>query len=71
MIELDTASWVLQKQVEIRQPTEKGYFFDIIWVRPSLKKGDTLTDGYGSWTIHETFGIRKMPYQGGIYQGAL
>lgn len=66
MKDLDTSTWVLQKQVEIRRPTPRGcwpccYAFDIVWVKPDLRKGTILWDGANDWVIHEVFGTRRMP----------
>lgn len=63
MKDLDTSTWTPYKQCEVRRPSERGYYFDIVWIKPDLaKRGNTLVSGRGDiWTIHEVFGTRNMP----------
>lgn len=60
---VDTRNFESHKQCEIRRPSERGYFFDIVWIRASLaRKSNILTDESGNnWIVHEIWGTKKLP----------
>lgn len=60
---IDEHKFELRKQCEIRRPSEKGYYFDVVWVKAKFaQKGNILQDGKGNhWTVHEVYGTKKMP----------
>jgi hypothetical protein len=53
---VDDRDWEQYRQCEIRQPTLRGYLFHILWILAGIQDGRG-----GSWTIAETWGIKKMP----------
>lgn len=62
-VNVDDKNFELYKQCEIRRPSEKGYYFDVIWIKADLaRKGNTIRDGKGNqWSVHEVYGAKKMP----------
>lgn len=62
-VNIDDRNFELYKQCEIRRPSEKGYYFDIIWIKADLsRKGNTIQDEKrNEWVVHEVFGAKKMP----------
>lgn len=56
-------SYKMLRQCEIRRPSEKGYYFDIVWIPIDLaRKGKQIIDSNEEeWTIAETFGAKLMP----------
>lgn len=62
-VNVDDKNWEQYRQCEIRRPSEKGYYFDVLWIKADIaRKGNHIVDESGrEWTIHETYGVRKMP----------
>jgi hypothetical protein len=62
-INVDDRNFELYKQCEIRRPSEKGYYFDVIWIKSDLaRKGNTIQDSDdNNWSVHEVYGSKKMP----------
>lgn len=60
---IDDKNFELYKQCEIRRPSEKGYYFDVIWIKAALaRKGSYIKDHNDNrWVIHEVYGSKKMP----------
>ena len=47
-------------QCEIRRPSARGYYFDIVWIdAPLARRGNVLADARGNWTVHEVHGRRN------------
>lgn len=61
-IDVDYSKCDIYRQCEIRRPSEKGYYFDIVWVKNTIaKKGTTVIDGSdGEWVIYETYSAKPM-----------
>ena len=62
-VNVDDSNWEVYRQCEIRRPSEKGYYFDIIWIKADIarKGAKVLDEESNEWTIHETYGAKKMP----------
>ena len=65
-IYVDDSRYETFKQCEIRRPSPRGYFFDIVWIKGAMaKKTARLMDSAGNeWIIFEVFGTKKLPGAG-------
>lgn len=63
---VDDSNYEIFKQCEIRRSSERGYFFDIVWIKGTVaKKNAKLVDSVGNeWVIFEVFGSKKLPGAG-------
>ena len=59
-IDFDPKNKKPYRQVELRRASERGYYYHVIWLEPSVKKGDSHWLGGYNWFVAELFGIREL-----------
>ena len=61
-VNIDRTNWTTYKQCEVRRPSPRGYFYDVVWIDAELaRKNAQLRDSRGrQWYVAEVYGTKKL-----------